>query len=293
MQSHWMYAIYPLVSVVVWAGNTIIGKLAVGVISPNAIGFYRLALMLVLMTPFCWRGVWEIRHTLRRCWWQVGFLGVIGLALYPILSYYAAQTTSAMNMGMIISLLPVMTYVCSSLILKERMTPRAICCTVVSLVGVLILLTKGNPLAIVNQPLVIGDLLMLVAISLYALYGICIRKWQLPVPVWTMLYLQIVAAAVMMVPAWLSEPLVMPVADSIPLILYAGLLATFVAQYAWIKGVGHLGASRAAFFMNLFPLVGSILAMLVLDEQLHGYHVVGGSIVLLGVIAAQLRSRQS
>ncbi len=97
---------FPLLAIFIWAGNTVINKLAVGAIFPAEIGFYRWLLAGVLFTPFMLKKViahWpQIRPNLGR----IFILGVLGMAVYQSLAYFAATLTTATNMGIILSLMP-------------------------------------------------------------------------------------------------------------------------------------------------------------------------------------------
>jgi drug/metabolite transporter (DMT)-like permease len=70
-------------------------------------------------------------------------------------------------------------------------------------------------------------------------------------------------------------------------VLFAGIPASIMAPYLWIQGVMRLGANTASIFMNLTPVFTAIIAVTLLHEQLHSYHLIGGSITLAGVILAQ------
>jgi len=76
-------------------------------------------------------------------------------------------------------------------------------------------------------------------------------------------------------------------AQNIPLVLFAGIPASIIAPFLWIKGMHHLGANKTSIFMNLAPIFTAIIAVLFLHEQLHSYHLIGGGVTLLGVVLAQ------
>ena len=81
--------------------------------------------------------------------------------------------------------------------------------------------------------------------------------------------------------------------STIPLILYAGILASVVLPFFWIKGVEHLGPNRCSVFMNLLPVMTAGEAILLLDEHLMSYHLIGGGVALLGVFIAQLAKQKA
>lgn len=128
---------------------------------------------------------------------------------------------------------------------------------------------------------------MFAASSSYALYGVLTKRWAIPVPNWQSLYIQIIFGVVMLVPNFLMASNVELTAHNIPLVLFAGIPASIIAPFLWIKGVQHLGANLATIFMNLTPIFTAIVAVIFLHEQLQSYHLIGGGITLFGVVLAQ------
>ena len=124
---------------------------------------------------------------------------------------------------------------------------------------------------------------MLVAVAANALYGVLLRRWNMPLPMWHQLFWQVGFATLLLVPLWLAGPISPITAANLPLILYAAIPTSLLAPLTWMIGIKSLGAARTALFINLVPLVVALLAWLILKEQLHLYHVVGGALALLGV----------
>lgn len=99
---------FPLFAILIWAGNTVVTKMSAGAIYPAEIGFYRWLLAGALFTPFLLPAVWRNRAAIRPHLGKVAVLGVLGMAVYQSLAYFAAGITSATNMGIILSLMPLM-----------------------------------------------------------------------------------------------------------------------------------------------------------------------------------------
>ena len=119
-------AVFPVSAVLIWSGNTIISKLSAGLIEPAAMSLYRWLLAALLLTPFCLGGVWRQRRQIRPHLWKVVVLALFGMVLYQSLAYFAAATSSAMNMGMIASLMPLLT-ILSTLVKSRRGSNAAPC----------------------------------------------------------------------------------------------------------------------------------------------------------------------
>lgn len=279
----------PLGAIVLWAGNVAVSKLSAHTIDPSAITFYRLVVAIALMSTFTLRPAWRNRAALGAQLPKLCVLGALAMALFQSLSYEAAKTTSATNMAIITALVPLLTLAASSVLLGEPPTPGMVAGGLVSLAGVVVLITRGQPAALLEHGVQPGDLLMLGAAAAYALYGVLVKRWRVDLPVWQSTYVQALAALVCMVPMLLRLPAgaAVPTRASVPLILYAGLLASVVLPALWLEGVRRLGPNRCAMFMNLLPVATALLAIGWLGESLHAYHLIGGGIALAGVVAAQ------
>ena len=284
-------ALAPLWAVLIWTGNTLVTKVAAVVIDPASIAFYRWVLAFLVLTPFVGRAAWRQRAVVSRHWAKLAVLGGLGMATYQGLAYEAARTTSAVNMGVIVAMMPLLSALLASLLSSEALSKRQIVGTAISLFGLIVLSTHGQLLALVHADIHIGDGLMLIAVASNALYGVLLRRWALPLSTWQQLYVQIGFGVLVLLPFWLAGPMSAITPGNAPLILYAGTAASIGAPFFWMTGVQQLGAARASLFMNLLPVLVAIAAWALLDEQLHLYHAVGAATTLLGVAVALRQSR--
>ncbi len=279
--------LFPLITVLIWSGNTLVTKLSSGLIAPPSITFYRWALAFLLLSLFMLPGAWRARRQLLGLWPKLMTLGLLGMLVYQGLAYYAAATTSATNMGILIALSPLLSSLFASVLTDERLTQGALAGGVVSFAGVLWLISGGQPQALVNFHLSPGDALMLLAVMANALYGVLLRRWNFDLSRWLQLYVQIGCALLFLTPWFLlTEPSPLT-AENLPLVLYAGTLASIGAPWLWIKGIQTLGPARASLYMNLMPVMVAVAAMWLLDEALGWHHLVGGGLALAGVWLGQ------
>ena len=279
---------YPLLAVLIWSGNAIVCKLAAGAIEPGVIAFYRWLLAWLLVTPFMARTVWQQRQQIRPHLRRLMLLALLGMMLNQSLGYYAAQSISAVNIGILNALIPLLTVLLSLWLLRDTPTLGIATGSVLSFAGLLWLVSEGQPARLLAQGVSQGDLLMMLSVFTYALYGVLLKRWSLPFSGWMMLYLQMSAALLWLLPDFLRSESWALTADNLPLVLYAALPASLLGTLFWLQGVRHLGANRTAIFMNLLPLFTTLFAVLWLGEQLQSYHLWGGSLTLLGVLLCQL-----
>ncbi|MGH8351618.1 MAG: DMT family transporter, partial [Pseudomonas sp.] len=273
---------YPLLAIFIWAGNTVITKMSAGAIFPAEIGFYRWLLAGLLFTPFMLKPVLTHWSLIRPNLGKILVLGVLGMAVYQSLAYFAASLTSATNMGIILSLMPLMSLAMAIVSLGQRLTMGALAGAALSFTGVLVVVSSGSLGALLEHGVNLGDAMMLIATLAYAVYSTLLKKWQLKLPPLVLLYLQVLVAVVVLFPLFLASPKVGPTLQNIPLVLYACLLASMVAPLAWMQAVVRLGPSRTTQFFNLLPLITALIAAVVLHEQLAMYHLVGGVLTLGG-----------
>jgi drug/metabolite transporter (DMT)-like permease len=281
----------PLGAVLIWGVNTVVNKMAAGVIDPAAIGFFRWLIAGLVMTPFMWRSVWAQRRLVRTHLAQLFVLGLLGMVLYQCLAYVAAQTTSASNMGLLLALMPLMAVGLAVIWLGEVVSRGDVAGGVLSLSGLVYLLSQGNPAGMLDRGVAVGDGLMLLACLAYAAYGVLLKRWAIPLSRWQSLFVQIWSANLLLFVYYLSSgtpPL--PMAAT-PLVLFAALPVSVLAPFLWMAGVHHLGPGRSMSIMNLLPLVTVAFAVLMLGESLHGYHLIGGGAALSGVLLAQRWTR--
>ena len=278
---------FPLLAILIWAGNTVVNKLAVGAIFPSEIGFYRWLLAGLMFTPFMLKPVIANWSVIRPNLGKIFILGVLGMAVYQSLAYFAAALTSATNMGIILSLMPLMVLTMSIISLGQRLTRGALVGAVLSFVGVLVVVSSGSLSVLLAHGLNLGDAMMLVATLAYAIYSTLLKKWQLRLPPLQMLYLQVLVAIVVLFPMYLLSPKMGPSVHNIGLVMYACILASMLAPLAWMKAVATLGPSRTSLFFNLLPLITALIAAVVLKEQLHIFHLIGGALTLGGVILSE------
>lgn len=286
-------SLYPFVAIVLWAGNVIVSRMSAHTIGPEAITFYRLLLAVALMSTFVAVPAWRNRAAIWPHLGQFAILGFLAMCLFQSLSYLAAETTTATNMAVFTALTPLLTVALSAVILKDTPTVGMVGGGVLSLAGLAYLVSAGDPASLARNGVHLGDPLMFLAALVYALYGVLLKRWNLPVAGWQSTYMQAICALAIMFPAFLATPAPMRAlnAETLPLIGYAGGLASVVLPFLWVRGVHILGPNRCAVFMNLLPVLTALGAIVLLGEPVRAYHVIGGGVALAGVACAGIFRR--
>ena len=190
-------------------------------------------------------------------------------------------------MGIILSLMPLMSLAMAIASLGQRLTAGALLGALLSFAGVLVVVSSGSLALLLEHGVNLGDAMMLVATLAYAVYSTLLKKWQLRLPPLVLLYLQVLVAVVVLLPLFLASPKAGLNLHNLPLVLYACLLASMLAPLAWMQAVIRLGPSRTTLFFNLLPLITALIAAAVLHEQLAWYHLIGGTLTLAGVVLSE------
>ncbi len=245
-----------------------------------------------LTTLFCLPKLKRYWPEIRRNSGKLAFLALLGMVLNQSLGYYAALTTSASNMALITSLVPLISVFMSVPLLGKKISMLSIAGGVISLAGLAFMLGQGDVAFFMHQTVAQGDLLMVLAAFVYATYCVLLKRWKMQLSSWMLIYTQGVFAVIMLFPLLLTSETIMPTSASLPLIAYAGLLASLIAPLCWVKAIDLIGADNSAMFMNLLPVIAVALAAALLGETITQFHVIGGLMVISGVILSQVKVRR-
>ena len=287
-QRWWAYAL-PMIAVLIWSLNITVTRYVAEFISPISISFYRWLIAFVLMSPFVLLSVWKYRTEIRQHAWQFAVLGACGMVFYQGLAYSAAHYTTATNMGIINAFTPIFTIFISMFILKEMPTRYAVIGGILSFLGLLYVMSQGNLQSLMHLAGHWGDLLMILAVFLYAFYGVFLKKWQIQMPLLTSLYVQIAFALLFHLPFVFVLGLDAINSQNVGSVLYAGVFPSIVAPLVWMMAVQYIGPNRTSIFMNVMPIATALIAYFWLNEAWTIYHTIGGVIILLGIALAQKR----
>lgn len=282
-----MHYIFPMLAVLSWAGNTVITKMSADSIEPTEIGFYRWLFAGLLLTPFVLRQTLRNWQIIRPALGRIFIMGTLGMAMFQTLMYFAAEYTSASNIGIIQALIPAMSLLLAMLVLGQRLNMAAVIGAATAFVGVLLVVTGGQPGYLLEQGMNRGDLLMVLAVASYALYSTLLKHWPVAIPALQMLYLQMLVAIAVQLPLFLLQPKTGLNVENIPLVAYACVAASIVAPLAWMHGVRLMGPSRVSLFFNLMPVLSVLIAAITLGERIELHHWLGGGIIIAGVLLAE------
>ena len=279
-----------------WAGNAVAGKLAVGEIQP----FQLVLLRWVLVSVALW---WLYGHEVRAHWSLLGprlgwlaLIATVGFTVFTSLFYLAAFSTSAINIGILQGAMPVMVLIGAFLAYRTPVTGLQATGVLVTLTGVVVVASRGNPADLLTIGINPGDGLMLIAAVAYSFYTVMIRN-RPAVPGRVFFTVMAIVALLSSAPLAVIEAAVTginwPSQTGWLIVLYVAIFPSCLSQLFFLRGVDLIGPGRAGVYINLVPVFAPILAVLVLGEAFAPYHAVALVLVLGGIWLAQRQPDQS
>jgi drug/metabolite transporter (DMT)-like permease len=269
-----------------WAGNSIVARSIAGDVPPIGLAFWRWTAAAILVAPLAWPHLRRDMPLMLKSWPRMLLLATLGIAIFNTLLYLGAQSTTALNLVMLQTIMPIMVVVASFLIFGETVTGRQAAGIAASLAGALVLVSHGDPAVLTHLDFNRGDLWMLAAIVSYAAYTALLRL-RPAVHGLSFAFATFAIGAVLLLPVYIGETLLakpMPVtATSVLAIAYVALFASILAYLAYNRVVELLGANTAGLTVHLVPVFGVILAVLLLGETLHVHHGLGIALIAAGL----------
>jgi drug/metabolite transporter (DMT)-like permease len=278
------------VTMALWAGNHILGRWAHGHIPPMTLSFLRWTLAAILMFPFAYGAMRADWPVIKQNWKRMLLLGFMGSGIYNTLQYIALTETTATNAAILNSWGPILIVLAGATIFGDRLRAMQIIGMMVSLVGVGVVVLQGEFERIYVLAFNRGDLVMLFATGVWALYTALLRM-RPAISTMSFAGVTYVIAGVVNLPlaGWeFAHGQRMEITgETIAAVFYAGVLASLVAYFFYARSVETIGANRTGVFIHLIPLFTSVLAFVFLGEVPALYHAVGFPLILAGVLLAQ------
>ena len=277
-----------------WAGNSVVARGSHELVPPLALAWLRWTVAFFLVLPFAWPHLKRDRHVIRANWPILVLLGAIGAGTFVSIYYIGLGRTSAINGLIINSTVPILIPLAAFAIYRDSLSKAQAFGIAVSFCGVLTVLAKGDPSLLASFKVNEGDLWVLAAMAIWAVYTALLREQ--PQMHWLSFAAVTFAVASMLnLPFFLVEHAfyrqITPTPEALLAVAYVSTLPSVVAQVFYIRGVELIGGNSAGVFMHLIPLFGALLAIAFLGERLYLYHFAGFALILAGVWLAARKSR--
>ena len=273
-----------------WGGNAVAGKLAVGHVSPFMLTTLRWILAGLILAPFAIHHFREDLAIIRRHALFLFVLGATGFATFNNLMYLALNYTSAINVAIEQASMPLFVFALNFLIFQIRVTWLRLVGYTFTLIGVIIIACRGNLVGFTLQSANIGDMLMIIGMMAYGLYSVLLRN-KPDIHLLSFMFTAVLAAIVTSVPFTIYEAavgrLIFPDLLGWGVVFYTGIFPSILSQLFWVRGLDMVGSNYGGLFVNLVPVFGSLLAILILGEKFELYHAIAMIMVIGGIWLAQ------
>lgn len=281
-----------IVTTLFWGGNGVAGRLAVGEVSPMVLVCLRWVIVVAVMLPFVWKDLVSAWPIIKANRWLVILMGTCGFTAFNALFYGAAHFTSAVNLTIFQGAIPVLVLLGAVLFFRARILPLQIIGMVITLVGVVVISVQADLSILKSLGLNFGDVLMLIACVFYAGYTLGLRQRpDLPGFVFfaALALVAFVSSLPLLAVEIASGKAQWPTPIGWAVMLYVGLFPSLFSQILYIRSVELIGPARAGLFVNLVPVFGALLAVVLLGEPFASYHAIGLAMVLGGIWLAERR----
>ena len=273
-----------------WSGNFVLARAVRMDVPPVGLSFWRWALAAALLLPFVWREMARNWPLVRCNLGLVATLGLLGVACFNTLVYLGLQSSTASNGVLLQSIIPVVVIIFARLLLGLRVSAPQGLGILVSLAGVLTIITRADLQLLLGLGVGRGDLLLLGAVVAWAGYSVLLKKLPAGLGGPSLLGYTVLLGLLFILPAYVWE---IGAGTSMKLssvtvasVVYVAIFPSLLAFLFWNKAVSEVGPNRAGQFIHLMPVFGSLLSMLFLGERLHPYHIAGILLVATGIYLA-------
>lgn len=283
-----------ILSTLFWGGNFVLGRAVSGDIPPISLAWWRWVLALAVILPFALPALWHLRSVIRKHWRYLVVVSLLGVTIFNTFVYLGLETLPASNAVIMLSSMPVLILALERVLHGGRMMPRQVAGTLVSIVGVAIIVAEGEGFRILQT---LGEgkgsLWVLLAVFSWALYSVLLKRRPSEMGGLPFFAVTALFGWILLTPLYGYEQLYLQREwqwnrEVLLSVVYVGLFASIFAFLFWNRGVQILGPGRAGHFIHLIPVWGLVLAAVLLGERLLLFHWIGMFTIGVGILLASL-----
>ncbi|MBT8316618.1 MAG: DMT family transporter [Lutibacter sp.] len=285
--------LFALGATAIWSGNFIIARDLNETIPPISLAFFRWTVAIIALFPFAIKKLITDWYILKKNILYLSIVSFLGVTIFNTLIYIASHTTTAINLSLISITFPVFIVILSRIFFKEKITSNKVIGILLVISGVLLLITNGELSKLLQLSFAIGDIWMLLAAIIFALYSILLRKKPAELSISSFQLSTFMLGLIFMLPFFICETLNTPPvlfeSKTVLSILYIGIFASLTAYILWNKAIEKVGATNAGMVYYTLPLFSGFLAYLFLGEAIGINHVFSLLLILSGILIATLK----
>ena len=278
------------------ASNLVVARGGVEYVPPISLAFWRWTLVFLILLPFTYVYLKKNFKIIKKEYKKLFFLGATGCGVCGAFPFLAGQTTTVTNMGIIYTSSPIFIILISSIFFHEKINFTKIIGLISCLIGVFIIIIKGDFFLLINLNFTIGDLWMLAAAIGWALYSIYLFYWKTKLEIFQRFTLIAFFGAISLLPFYITEEIFFEKTvfniEFFMWIIFAAISPGIIAFTLYTIAQKKLGASLTGFTLYVFTIYGAIYGYILFEENLENYHLIGTVLVFLGVYLAKKKNVQ-
>ena len=273
------------------ASNLVVARGGVEFVPPISLAFWRWAVVFIMLLPFTFLSLKKNYKIIKKEYKKLFFLGAMGCGVCGAFPFLAGETTTITNMGIIYTSSPIFIIVISSIFFNEKINIIKIIGLISCLIGVFIIIIKGDLELLINLNFTIGDLWMLAAAIGWALYSVYLFYWKTELQMFQRFTLIAFFGALSLLPFYIVEEAMVERtlfnSEFFIWVIFAAVSPGIIAFTLYTQTQKYLGASLAGFTLYIFTIYAAIYGFLFFNEKLELYHLAGTILVFFGVYLAK------
>ncbi|WP_203362541.1 DMT family transporter [Bacillus sp. REN10] len=277
-----------VLATLLWGGNFVIGRAVANDVPPYTLSLLRWCTAFLVFYPFVRKNLKTDWPAIKQHFHIVIAMAITGVAGFNTLVYISLHYTTSINASLVNSSTPIIIFVLSFLFFRERLHRNQLIGALISLSGVLFILSKGDWSNLLSFTFNLGDVLVVGAVVLWGVYSILVKQYAGRLPGYSTFFVAISLGLVVLLPfsfieLFLYKEVVNWKLTSMGAVAYIGIFASIVAFTSWNTAVAAIGPNKAGVFLNFIPVFASLFAIIFLEETLTSYQMIGGLFVVFGV----------
>ena len=271
-----------------WAGNFMVGKLAyLENIPPMSLVFFRWFLVWIILLPFTYKEILKNKDIIFNNLPLLFFLALTSVGLFNSFTYLALVYTQVINASLFNTAIPAMIIFLCFLLKIEKTNKFQLFGLIISVLGILSIITKLDSKVLLSLNFNKGDLIMIGGVITWGLYSAFLKKKTFTLPLLALVHVLCTLGLIFIFPQFLYElSQGLTVKFNINLgytLIYLALFPSIGSYYCWAGAVAIIGVNRAGIFLSLIPFFSTIMAMIFFNEKFQFFHLIGSILIILGL----------
>ena len=271
-----------------WSGNFIVGKFAfLENIPPLSLVFYRWSLVWIILLPFTYKEIIKYKDTIFNNLPLLFFLGFTSVGLFNSFTYLSLIHTQVINSTLFNTAIPAVIILLCFLFKIEKTNKFQILGLIISVLGILSIITKLDIKIFLSLNFNKGDIIMIGGVITWGIYSTLLKKKKFTLPLLTLIHVICTFGLICVFPQFFYEfsqgQFIEFNTNLFYILIFLALFPSIGSYYCWAGAVSIIGANRAGIFLSLIPLFSTIMAIAFYKEQFQFFHLIGAILIIIGL----------